>query len=159
VLTEEQRTELGPVLAEILEDAAFIFARVVADLPPERADTALYVAELQIGSTPSLHLLVATSPGLAAEVAANMLGVELEDDKAAELAADAVRELVNVVGGRLVNQWFGHASTLEISVPQIAQSSMGQLRARVGKHHQLTTLVTMSGEWIYIACVKAEHSR
>jgi len=144
--------ELGPSLVKILEEAAFVFTSVISG-PQTHTDDTLFLAELKIGTDPSIHLLLATSPRFSEELTANMLGIEPGDVQAKTLAADAMRELVNVVGGLLIERWFGHSSTLAITVPEVASATLSQLLTRVGAE-QVTTLVAMSGEHLYIAAVE-----
>jgi len=107
---------LAEVAASVLEDAAFVFTER-APGPTAWSETAV-AAEIGYGGPEEGELVLVTSPPLAAQLAANMLGVELDDPEVAERAADAVREMLNVVAGALMARVFGTSVVCHLEVPR-----------------------------------------
>ncbi len=63
-----------------------------------------------------------TLPGdLSAELAVNILGVDDEDELEEGDAADAVKELVNVICGQLLTSMFGTETVFQLTIPTVEE--------------------------------------
>jgi hypothetical protein len=107
---------LTEVLGEVLQDAAYVFAEP-AEGPP--AWTAPVVsAEIAFESLKGGTLRLTAAPGVAAEMAANMLGLDPSDAAAVESGSAALAEVLNVIGGAFVTRYFGTSVPSQLGLPR-----------------------------------------
>ena len=107
---------LADTAATVLEAAAFIFTEPALEDLEWRED--VLEAELDFSGVKSGRLLLAMPKSLAAEVAANLVGLDLEDSP--EIAEDgpaAVRELLNMMAGPFLAGLCGEEAVTEIGIP------------------------------------------
>lgn len=107
---------LQEVLGEVLADAAFTFVEP-SDEPP--AWTAPVVsAAISFETDRRGRVRIAAGEGTAAEIAANMLGLEPGDPEATAQARNAVSEILNVIGGALIVKLYGTARASRLGIPE-----------------------------------------
>lgn len=106
---------LEQVLGEVLQDAAYVFAMPV-DGPAEWRQPVVS-ARIAFESTKGGTLRLTAAPGVAAEMAANMLGVDASDPAAAEHGRAAIAEVLNVIGGAFVTRYFGTGVESQLGLP------------------------------------------
>ncbi len=104
------------ILRDSLEQFAFMFSeendeRRFADW----REPCLHVSIMFSGGHDAVITLTAPE-SLCAEMAANILGTE-PGDLGAEDDSDALKELANVVCGKLIPELFGDRATFDLSVP------------------------------------------
>jgi hypothetical protein len=61
--------------------------------------------------------------GFCVLLAANLLGIDADDDTAAAQGEDAVKEFMNIVCGQFVTSMYGDDDVFNLSIPQIAELS------------------------------------
>ena len=108
---------LTDILGTVLQESAFIFAE--PDDEPEAWEGEVLTARIAFESTQGGSLRLVTTPRAAAEVAANMLGI----DPGAEADASgraAISELLNVLGGAFLPRFFGAAVPSQLGLPATA---------------------------------------
>ncbi len=105
---------LTDILGQVLQESAFIFAEP-EDEPPAWDGTTL-TARIAFESTRGGTLRLVTSPDAAAEIAANMLGIDPGEEARANGRA-AVSELLNVLGGAFLTRYFGTAVPSQLGLP------------------------------------------
>jgi len=111
---------LESVFAEVLEQLAFMFAD-----PPESEDPALQ--EDIVVATMSFHnaaegliqLVVPRSMGPI--LAANVLGLDPDDEMVTRAPYDALKELLNVTCGNVLTAIAGDEPVFDLTVPEIAE--------------------------------------
>jgi hypothetical protein len=106
---------LTEVLGEILQDAAYVFAEPAQE--PAAWGVPVVSAEIAFESLKGGKLRLTAAPGVAAEMAANMLGVDATDAAAAENGRAAVAEVLNVIGGAFVTRYFGTGVPSQLGLP------------------------------------------
>lgn len=106
---------LADVLGRVLEEAAFVFAEPADE--PEAWGGPVLSASLAFEAVQGGTLRLVATPSGAAELAANMLGIEPSDPEAAAQGLAAIAELLNVVGGAFVTRWFGTAVPSQLGLP------------------------------------------
>ena len=149
--------EAGPVLEavtiDVLEDEAFLFADADTDAP------AVVGQELQ-GALMSFSgpidgvLGLALPAELAAELTANILGLEPDDPEAAATAPDAFKEVLNVICGQFLTNCYGSAPVFELSIPQTATTDAPEWVREWARSEQLHFLVDEEPVLAFI-CAKA----
>ena len=147
-MVTETETTLTTVVSDVLEHQAFMF---VDECPK---------TELEQDAGASLHVTmgfegpVSGSIGMAVprtmcvELAANILGVEPDDDFAVEGAPDAFQELLNVVCGQLLTSLYGSEPVFHLSIPRVEEIGEEAWEALVG---QEDAVGYMFDEWPAIA--------
>lgn len=110
---------VGEVFCDVLEKLAFMFAEAPDDteapeIPAHCVRTGIDFTGIQTGS---LSLIVPQA--LCPEIAANMLGVEEEDELAEERAIDALKELLNVTCGHVLTRLASEEAVFDLSVPSV----------------------------------------
>lgn len=103
------------VFSEVLANAAFLFAEEgEAGLIPD--DPWL---ETRIGYRGPFRgeLKLLCPRAFATLLAANLLGIEAEDDDAKSKAEDAVGELLNIICGQFITTVYGSSAIFDLSIP------------------------------------------
>lgn len=110
---------ISEVFCSVLETQAFMFGEPVdlEDLPPRAGE---YI-KAQMGFAGPLKgtLALAMPEAMCTEVAANVLGLDLDDDEAADSAQDALQELLNVVCGQVLTELAGEEPVFDLTVPEV----------------------------------------
>ncbi len=107
---------LTEVLGEVLQDEAYLFAEPAegpAAWGPEVVSASIAFESLKGGT-----LRLTAAPGVAAEIAANMLGVDAQDAAAQENGGAALAEVLNVIGGAFVTRYFGTSVPSQLGLPK-----------------------------------------
>jgi hypothetical protein len=147
----DQAAWLGGCFAEVLQDAAFVFAAPAEDAP--EFEGAVVEASLRwTGGEPGAVLL-AVSPAFAAELAANLLG---EDEPRAGQAEDAVGELLNMAAGTLLRERFGPRAGCWLEPPRVRSISPEEHAARVAAAAVRATLVDDGGNRVDVALLAGD---
>lgn len=117
-MDDKQRAAVLGTVPAILEQQAFLFA----DPLPHggfKAPGGEYLAATLVFEGPARGGALAAFPeSLARELAANLLGSEPEEEKAAEHAADALGEFLNVACGHLLTTLFGTGPAFDLAAPR-----------------------------------------
>lgn len=140
---------LERVVIEILQDAAFIFAEPTERMEPD--EEKVLVARLGFNGPSSGEMLLSCSPLVATDFAANLLGIDADDPEAASRGADALCEMLNIVGGALLANWFGVDGEFEMGVPSVLQIDSGQYSDETRAAALMLPLETDEGERIDVA--------
>jgi hypothetical protein len=105
---------LTDILGSVLQESAFIFAE--PDDEPPAWEGEVLTARIAFESTRGGTLRILTTPDGAAEIAANMLGID-PGEEAMENARPALSELLNVLGGAFLTRYFGTAVPSQLGLP------------------------------------------
>ena len=145
---------LGRVVIEILEDAAFLFAEPMdEDARTEIADE-VYVARIGYSGASSGEMVLSTPLTVASELAANLLGLEPDDPEVEGKGAEAVGEMLNIIGGALLKEWFGASSDFEMGIPSVERMSGDQFTQKTSGAALHLPLITEEGDRIDAAVMK-----
>ena len=122
--------QLSRVVSQTLEEAAFVFAEAAAEPVQQRGDVVEGV--LSFSGVQSGSIVMLTSPAFAAELAANLLGVDPDDAEALVRGKDAVGEMLNIIGGVLLEAWLGSHEACMLEAPRVAERAA----AEALEHHR-----------------------
>lgn len=126
-------TILREVFARVLEDYAYLFADGDEAPPaggaPPAADGQYLSAEMGFEGPLEGRLSMAAPQGFARQVAANVLGLEVDELPGENSAFDAVKELLNVTCGNLLTALAGDEPVFDLTVPQVRPLAEAQWRA------------------------------
>lgn len=115
-MNNEQHAIIRASLCDILENFAFMFAEAPDDnKAPEGPCLAV---RMSFAGPLRGTALLAVPATLAAELAANVLGVEPEEQQNPLMAMDALKELLNVATGNFVTALAGEEPVFDLSIPE-----------------------------------------
>ncbi len=118
-MTEQIRQTLADTAIATFEQLAFMFAFPQESEDAPAPDSALLVTIPFSGPfCGSLEMKV--SGDVVAELAANMLGIEDEEEVSAAQHNDAIKEALNVICGNLLPAIAGNGELFDIGPPEIA---------------------------------------
>jgi len=121
-MVDEYKTTLSEVFRDVLMRYAFMFGEECEkeDLLPDSLGY-LHVHVAFNGYKQGCIGILAPDE-LCVEMAANVLGTDMEDDNCADDAKDALEELANVVCGQFLTGAFGDEPIFNLSPPSIANA-------------------------------------
>jgi len=108
---------LGKVVAEVLEEASFIFTEPAEEIEPFKENVILAIMGFK--GPENGKLVLAMGYSYANEMAANLLGVELDDPDLEKKATGAVAEMLNMIIGVLMARVFGTEVIVNFTVPNV----------------------------------------
>lgn len=105
-------------LCRVLEDFAFMFGEKAhpGELPPLRESG--YRAGIGFRGPFAGALTLAAPRAAAAEIAANVLGLDVDDPVAGLRGEDALKELLDIACGQFLTALAGEDATFDLSVPE-----------------------------------------
>ena len=158
---ELSSSALHGVVERVLEDAAFVLTQPVHEPAPQDhlLQVKLPFSGLRLADMPALHgeFQLVGSRTFGQSLAANLLGIDESDERAVDGALDAMRELLNMVGGAIMEAMFLGSPAGKLGVPLCCAEpcSLGTVVARA---NCATCLVTEDGELIAVAIVLGDQT-
>ena len=140
---------LERIVIGILQEAAFVFAEPTEKRAPDERE--VLVARLGFDGPTSGEMLLSCSPIVATDLAANLLGIEPDDPDAEARGGDAIGEMLNIVGGALLADWFGIDGKFEMGVPSVSQLTPADYVRQTDNAYLMLPLETDEGERIDVA--------
>jgi CheY-specific phosphatase CheX len=118
MMARDYHAALDEVLCEVLEKQAFLFPdKTPADALPKQAGNMLFAHIKFSGSVAKGELGFYAPEDMCREIAANFLGVDDDATEAATQAADALKEILNMVCGNFLTALAGGSVIFDLSVP------------------------------------------
>ncbi len=110
---------LSEVFSDVLMKYAFMFGEECQkDELPENGDSYLH-AQVRFYGHKSGILGVITAKNLCFEMAANVLGIETEEENSDDEAEDTLEELINIVCGQFLTATFGTEPVFNLFPPSV----------------------------------------
>lgn len=116
-MQQQQTATLTTVFSEVLASLAFMFTDDEQQNPPP--DTVWLETRISYFGPFRGTLFLRCTRDFSTLLAANLLGIDSEDDQAATAAEDASKEFMNIVCGQLVTALYGTESVFNLSIPQL----------------------------------------
>ena len=110
---------LTEVFVDVLEKVAFMFAELPEDDQEFDAPGDCVKVSMSFQGRACGNLSLTAPEPLCVSLAANVLGVDEDDDQAKEGGFDALKELLNVICGNLMTTLMGEDQAFDLSVPSI----------------------------------------
>lgn len=145
---------LGRVVIEILEEAAFLFTEPMDENNASEVSSEVFVAKLGYFGPSKGEMVFSTPLNVASELAANLLGLEPDDPEVAGKGAEAVGEMLNIIGGALLKEWFGSEADFEMGIPVVERISGAKFSEEAARATVHLPLITEEGERIDAAVIK-----
>jgi CheY-specific phosphatase CheX len=130
-LESASRPALPELVTEVLGNLAFMVTDDHDARPP--SEIAWLACEVNYYGPHAGALRCWCTRPFATALAANLLGIEADEEDARAAAEDALREFMNVLCGQLVTAWYGTTATYNLTIP-IVQECL-ELPAFVQKRH------------------------
>ncbi len=107
---------LTDILGTVFQETAFMFVEPAEE--PAAWGEKVFTATLAFESVKGGVLRLTMALPVGVELAANMLGTEIDDPEAEENGRAAVSEILNVIGGAFVTRFFGTKVPSQLGLPQ-----------------------------------------
>ena len=120
-MNEKYKKILEDTFKEVMEALAFMFVESTEkDKLPTGEEKYLHAIMAFSGTlTGNLEIIAGTS--LCKLLAANMLGVESQDEESQKKASDALKETLNTICGRYLTALAGEKPVFNLTTPEIAE--------------------------------------
>ena len=140
-MTVDNSDKLNEVFCEVLEKLAFMFAEPASNsaLPCEVEKS----VEASMSFTGAMQgkCLLMVPEALCPEIAANILGLDSDDELATLRAQDALKELLNVTCGRILTALAGTEPVFDLTVPVIMEGGAQEWKALLDRGRAVGFLV------------------
>ncbi len=130
------------VLEESLENLAFMFAESIDLNDIAMSDTdcikvhMTFTGELYDGS-----LMMIVPANISRELAANIMGIDLDSEDAADLGNDSLKEVLNVICGRVLTEISGTEPLFDLSVPDLENLKCQEVEAYFDKTNTCSAMI------------------
>lgn len=133
----EYKAVLTDVFGDVLKEYAFMFGKVcpVDETHVKKADY-LHSAVAFSGHRSGV-LGVSVSTELAAELAANVLGIGTNCGDSTDFALDALEELTDIVCGHFLTSAFGEEPIFHLSPPSASKINESEWKSLIGKEEAI----------------------
>ena len=127
------RDALNEVVARVFQQTAFMFPEP-ADMPEgmPAAGEAFIVVSLSFAGDRTGDISLMLPEVVCRELAANLLGEDITDDRLRETALDAAKETLNIIAGQLLIQMYGDKALFNLSAPEVKETAPADLIASAG---------------------------
>ena len=114
----EHAEALGETFCRVIEQLAFMFAEPAEpDIVPQ-PDGPCVAVGMEFSGVFSGSLRLAVPTAICAELAGNMLGMELDGDEAAVRGTDSLKELLNITCGNILTEIAGTEAVFTLTIPK-----------------------------------------
>jgi hypothetical protein len=103
----------------VLEQLAFMFAEPAGRDAFAAPDGEWLALSMGFSGPLSGALQLAVPPGLCVALAANMLGMDDDDEEAADKGLDAMKEVLNVTCGNILTELAGTEPVFTLTIPEV----------------------------------------
>jgi len=119
-MSENYTEILYQVLEESLENLAFMFAESIDTNEVAMTDTECTKVSMKFtGDLYNGSLIMIVPSNIASELAANILGIDDSSDDAMDLGDDSLKEVLNVICGRVLTEISGTEPLFDLSIPEL----------------------------------------
>lgn len=130
---DDRREELTETFRNVVERFALMIGEPVDDVFGTSDMDKWVQAKLSFRGPLSGTLVIAAPKDLLREIAANVLGTDVNDPETAVFVPEALKELVNLTAGQLLTAVADAMSVHDLSVPMFAQLNKDDWRGDAGK--------------------------
>lgn len=120
-MNAEIKNKLNEVLADVLEKQAFMFAEPAEIENLAAPLTENYRASMSFEGPYSGRITLAAPLEMCREIAANVLGIEPDEEISEASAKDSLKEVLNVLCGNLLTALAGSGPEFDISIPDTGE--------------------------------------
>ncbi|MFP4547989.1 MAG: chemotaxis protein CheX [Fidelibacterota bacterium] len=130
------------VLEESLENLAFMFAEVIDINDLAMSDTeCIKVSMTFTGDLYDGSLKMIVPSNISSELAGNILGIDDTSDEAFELGNDSLKEVLNVICGRVLTEISGTEPLFDLSIPELETLSCQSIKEQIKQKNSCSALI------------------
>ncbi len=150
---ETNRDEvLGEVVYDVFEKLAFMFGEVVDKEEVPQTATAYVRASMTFSGDMAGTIALTVPVEVCPEIAANVLGLDQDDELVAAQAIDALKEVLNVICGNVLTAIAGEKALFDLSVPTVSDLDPEAWTAVVKEPNTHVYLVDDSPVLVQLTC-------
>lgn len=121
-MSTETKEILAEVVGEVFEAMAFMFADPLnADSTDEVELDQPIEVHLEFVGAATGEVAIVVPEGMCQELAANILGVEPDDEDAVAKALDSLKEILNVICGNALTRVAGEEPVFNLNIPKTGE--------------------------------------
>ncbi len=129
---EENLNEVvSEVVCDVFEKLAFMFGEVSDEAELPQTATKYVEASMTFSGDMTGTIALAVPAEVCPEIAANVLGMDPDDELVAAQATDALKEVLNVICGNLLTAIAGEEPVFDLSVPAVSNLDAEAWRVRL----------------------------
>lgn len=117
----DRKELVGEVFCDVFEKVAFMFGEEAGREELSEAATEFIQAAMSFKGPFEGNLAIVVPDEMCPEIAANVLGMDLDDEIVKDQATDALKEVLNVICGNLLTEIAGEEPIFDLSVPLISK--------------------------------------
>lgn len=118
-MTDNSNEIIDEVFCDIMESLAFMFGEMVDKTEVEAPAANLVKAVMTFSGPNSGSIAIAVPETVCPEIAANVLGLDAEEDIDPADALDALKEVLNVICGHVLTRMAGTEPVFDLSIPEV----------------------------------------
>lgn len=111
---------LEKVVYRVLEEYAFMFGELLEEPEPPDVPGPYLQAQMEFVGPLSGSIALTTPETFCTHLAANVLGLDPDDEETTGAATDSLKELLNVICGNLLTDLAGDEPVFDLTVPRVA---------------------------------------
>jgi CheY-specific phosphatase CheX len=120
-MSDDRKAVLTQVFTEVLEQLAFMFAEPPEDSSPDLGENGIVQASMGFHGPFNGEIDLVVPRGMCEELAANVLGLDPEDEMVVRAPFDALKELLNVTCGNVLTTLAGDVPIFDLTIPEIKE--------------------------------------
>ncbi len=137
----ERAEVIENVFCDVFENLAFMFGESIGKDALEAIGSEHTQAHISFDGARTGELVLVVPDDMCPEIAANVLGVDPDDEQVYELAGDALKEMINIICGRLLTDLVSNDLIFNLSVPEIKKVNSAECSVWLEKEDSLGFIV------------------
>ena len=121
MMSDNKKEILTQVFTEVLEQLAFMFAEPPEDSPPALGGNGIVQVSMEFHGPFNGEIELVVPRDICEELAANVLGLDPEDEMVTQAPFDALKELLNVTCGNVLTTLAGDVPVFDLTIPEIKE--------------------------------------
>jgi hypothetical protein len=118
-MSQAKTVTLREIFSDILANLAFMFTD--DDIPDVPVGEVWFETVIRYEGPTQGRLRLFCAQGFMTTLAGNLLGVDPDDSEADIKSVDAIKELMNILCGQLVTQFYGSDAIFNLTIPECNQ--------------------------------------
>jgi chemotaxis protein CheY-P-specific phosphatase CheC len=147
-MQDQQTTTLTTVLSEVLANLAFMFTGDGEFDPP--VGERWLATKISYGGSVSGALNLTCTATFATRLAANLLGLESEEEASEQESRDAVQEFMNIVCGQYVTAVYGTDDVFNLTIPEVLELSATPVLCAPEDESEDLAILSVDDQWMQL---------
>ena len=126
-MNKRYNERLGKVLRSVLEGFAMVFTEEEAQSGVKPEFEGFVTAKIMFTGDGRGTIILALPGKFCGILAANVLGVDPDDEQARSNRDDAVKEMINITAGHFVREEFGEKAVFDLLPPEIGPAAPSEV--------------------------------